>query len=167
MAVLIEAVPPEEVHVWSTEDGLISITTCCLVGVCFLNFLALFFGGAIGDLLANAYRIFSVVPVNVPRTKVSFNAYFGLIDPSNSVGGRRLRSWFSGSGMGLSSGVRSSHHAVTSNPDMNSWRRTASPPPNATGTFRTIASLNRFCNSAFSLQWNVPSSSTCPSALQR
>ncbi len=109
--------------------GLISVTYCCLVGVRFLDFLAFFFSGVIGDSLTNAYCIFSVVPINEPRTKVSFIAYFGFIEPSNSVGGRRLGSSFSGSGMGSSLGVRSSHRAVTSNPDIDSWRRTDSPPP--------------------------------------
>ncbi len=36
--------------------GSISVTYCCLVGICFLDFLALFFGGMICDSSTNLYR---------------------------------------------------------------------------------------------------------------
>ena len=129
--------------------SLILVTMCCLIGIRFLDFLDLFFGRAIGDSSTNAYRIFTVVPVNEPHTNVSFIAYFGFVEPSNSVGGRKHWSLFLGSGMGMSLGVRSSHCTVTFNPAIDSWRWTNSPPPDATGTFSMTASFRRACNSPF------------------
>ena len=92
--------------------------------------------------------ILYVVPEKGVLTNLSSYPYLGFTGASLSVGGRRLASTLIGSVMGIGFGFRRCHRAVASSPPTLAYHG-AAPTVSETGTFSTIAPLNRYTKTSF------------------